>query len=57
MIINLAMHFDDETYFDGVDETLTEDQKIQMMKEDFMDTITKQWTPEEVYEALSVEGD
>lgn len=56
MIISLSMYFDDEEYKSNYPD-LSEDEIIRMFKEDFIDTIYKQWTEEEVYYELEVAQD
>jgi hypothetical protein len=55
MIVTLSMYFDTE---DGYNQEsypdLTEDELITMMKEDFVDTILKQWSWEELMDSLVV---
>lgn len=50
------MYFDDEEYKSNYPD-LSEDEIIRMFKEDFIDTVYKQWTDEDVYEALEVTQD
>ena len=55
MLIALSMYFDDEdAYSQDNYPDLTEDEIIRMMKEDFIDTVRKQWDDEELMEALVV---
>jgi hypothetical protein len=55
MLIALSMYFDDEdAYSQDNYPDLTEDEIIRMMKEDFVDTILKQWSWEELMESLVV---
>ena len=55
MLIALSIYFDDEdSYSQEEYPELTPDESIQMMKEDFIDTIRKQWDDEEIMEALVV---
>ena len=55
VIIRLDMEFDDQyTYTRDEYPNLTKDELIQMMKDDFIDTIYKQWTSEELEDALEV---
>lgn len=56
MIISLSMYFDDEEYKSNYPD-LSEDELIRMFKEDFIDTIYKQWTDEEVFYELEVAQD
>lgn len=55
MIIRLEMFFDDEDGYSQDDyPDLTPEQIVTIMKEDFVDTIRKQWNDEEILEALEV---
>lgn len=55
MIVSLSMYFDEEdSYSQDAYPDLTPDQIITIMKEDFIDTIRKQWNDEEIMEALEV---
>jgi hypothetical protein len=56
MIISLSQYFDDEEYKSNYPD-LSDEQIITMFKEDFIDTIYKQWTKEDVYESLEVVND
>ena len=53
MKISLSMYFDDEQYRSNYPD-LSEEELVRMFKEDFIDTIYKQWTDEDVYEELQV---
>ena len=53
MIISLSMYFDEEQYKSNYPD-LSDEQIIRMFKEDYIDTIYKQWTEEDVYESLEV---
>ena len=53
MIISLSMYFDEEQYKSNYPD-LSDEQIIRMFKEDYIDTIYKQWTQEDVYESLEV---
>ena len=53
MKISLSMYFDDEQYRSNYPD-LSEEEIVRMFKEDFIDTIYKQWTDEDVYEELQV---
>jgi hypothetical protein len=49
------MYFDDEDGYSQEDyPDLTPDEIITIMKEDFLDTIRKQWDDEEIMEAIEV---
>jgi hypothetical protein len=52
-IIRLDMYFDEEEYA-GMYPDLSEAELITMFKEDFIDTVQKQWDDEEFKEALEV---
>ena len=55
MIVRLSMYFDTEDGYNQEDYPhLTQEQIIEMMKEDFIDTVRKQWDDEEFKEALEV---
>jgi hypothetical protein len=55
MILSLSMYFDDEdSYSQEAYPDLTSDEIVTMMKEDFIDTIRKQWDDEEIMEAIEV---
>ena len=55
MILSLSMYFDDEdSYSQEAYPDLTPDEIVTMMKEDFIDTIRKQWDDEEIMEAIEV---
>lgn len=54
-LIALSMYFDDEdSYSQEEYPDLSPDEIVTMMKEDFIDTIRKQWDDEEIMEALVV---
>lgn len=53
MLISLSMYFDEEEYA-GMYPELSQEQLIVMFKEDFIDTVQKQWDDEEFKEALEV---
>ena len=54
-IIRLDMEFDEQyTYTRDEYPNLSKAELIVMMKEDFMDTVIKQWTDEEFLAALEV---
>jgi len=58
MILSLSMYFDDEDGYSQEDyPELTPDEIITIMKEDFLDTIRKQWDDEEIMEAIEVAND
>ena len=58
MILSLSMYFDDEdSYSQEAYPDLTPDEIVTMMKEDFVDTILKQWNWEELMEAIEVSND
>jgi hypothetical protein len=50
------MYFDEEQYKSNYPD-LSNEEIIRMFKEDFIDTIYKQWTDEDVYESLEVSDD
>jgi len=55
MIIRLEMFFDDEDGYSQEDyPDLTPDEITTIMKEDFIETIRKQWNDDEILEALEV---
>ena len=55
MILSLSMYFDDEDGYSQEDyPDLTPDEIIKIMKYDFIDTIQKQWSDEEIMEAIEV---
>jgi len=55
MILSLSMYFDNEdSYSQEAYPELTPDEIITIMKEDFLDTIRKQWNDEEIMEAIEV---
>jgi len=56
MILSLSMYFDEDTYFDEYPD-LTENEQVLMMKQDFIDTIVKQWDYDEQMEAIEVADD
>jgi hypothetical protein len=47
------MYFDEEEYKSNYPD-LSDEQLIQMFKEDFTDTVYKQWTDNDVLESLEV---
>ncbi len=53
MIISLSMYFDDEEYSSNYPD-LSEDNLIRMFKEDFVETIRKEWNDEEIIDSLEV---
>ena len=53
MIVRLQLHFDEQEYKDNYPD-LTDEQIITMFKEDFVDTIHKQWTWQDIYDSLEV---
>lgn len=58
MMLSLSMYFDDEdSYSQEAYPDLTPDEIVTMMKEDFVDTILKQWNWEELMEAIEVVED
>ena len=55
MLLSLSMYFDEEdSYSQEAYPDLTQDQIITIMKEDFLDTIRKQWDDQEIMEAIEV---
>lgn len=56
MFISLTMYFDEDEYKSNYPD-LSDEQIITMFKEDFVDTVYKQWTDEDVMEALEVVGE
>jgi hypothetical protein len=58
MIIRLDMYFDtDDGYSAEENPELSPEEIIQMMKEDFIDTVYKQWDSQELLDALEVVKD
>jgi hypothetical protein len=53
MYISLTMYFDEEEYKSNYPD-LSDEQLIQLFKEDFTDTVYKQWTDNDVLESLEV---
>lgn len=56
MIVSLSMYFDDEEYANNYPD-FSQNELIRLLKQDFLDTLYKQWNETEVYEALEVVND
>jgi hypothetical protein len=52
--VSLTLYFDEEQYRDIYTEA-TDEQLIRIFKEDFLDTIRKQFSDEDILNALEVE--
>ena len=53
MYVSLSMYFDEEEYKSNYPD-LSDEQLIQLFKEDFTDTVYKQWTDTDVLDSLEV---
>ena len=53
MMIGLIMYFDEDEYKSNYPD-LDRDDLITLFKEDFVDTVKKQWTYNDLFESLEV---
>ena len=53
MMISLNMYFDEDEYRENYPD-LDRDDLIRLFKEDFVDTVQKQWTYHDLFESLEV---
>ena len=56
MMIGLIMYFDEDEYKSNYPD-LDNDDLITLFKEDFVDTVQKQWTYNDLFESLEIVND